>query len=274
MAGALILGAGVILLGYLLVDELFLAARPATRQRASEMVSRLGRVPWTAYLPIPVSIVLAYLMRHGILILVYVLAVGIVTTVHLARRARVQQRLDIEEEIKTLVESFRSVYRIKPAIFSALEEAREKVAEPLRGHVTAAVETFHITSSQKRAFATLRKRSDNPYLNQFVYILERIEAARQEAVLDAMGNLIERLRRRQELRRQTEIDLTVITLQIRFILFISLAIIFAIALIKPLRTVYTASLGSQLWFIGIATIGVVTAYLIDRRVMALKERVL
>jgi hypothetical protein len=221
-----------------------------------------------------VALVLAILMRRGPLIFVYVLLVGVATTYYLARRSREREKIDMDQEIKRLVESFRSIYRIKPAIFSALEEAREKVAEPLRGHVTAAVETFHVTSSARRAFATLRRRSDNPYLNQLVYVLERVDAARQEAVLDALGDLIERLRRRQELRRQTEIDLTVITMQTRIILFISLAIIFLIALIPGLREVYTDSLWGQLLFAGVATIGVYTAYRIDRRVMALKERVL
>ncbi|MGD9001368.1 MAG: hypothetical protein PVF04_01795 [Anaerolineae bacterium] len=274
MAGALILGAGAILLGYLLFDEFFYAARPETRRRADAFLEDIKHVAWTAYIPIPVAIVLAFLMRRGPLISVYVLVVGVATTYYLARRSRERERIDIDEEIKKLVESFRSIYRIKPAIFSALGEAREKVDEPLRGHVTAAVETFYVTSSPRRAFATLRKRSDNPYLNQLVYVLERIEAARQEAVLGALGDLIDRLRRRQELRRQTEIDLTVITLQVRIILFISLGIIFIIALIPGLREVYTNSLGGQLLFVAVATIGVYTAYRIDRRVVALKERVL
>jgi Flp pilus assembly protein TadB len=264
----------VILLGYVLFDELFYAARPETRRQADELFEEVRHLPWTAYIPIPVAVVLAVLMRHGPLISVYVLAVGGATTFYLARRSREKERIDIDEEIKKLVEAFRSVYRIKPAIFSALEEARQKVSDPLGGHVTAAVETFHVTSSQRRAFAALRRRSDNPYVNQFVYVLERIEAARQEAVLGALGDLIERLRRRQELRRQTEIDLTVITMQTRIILFISLGMIFAIALIPGLRAVYTGSLGGQLMFVGVSAIGVYTAYRIDRRAMALKERVL
>jgi hypothetical protein len=144
----------------------------------------------------------------------------------------------------------------------------------LKAYVTAAVETFHVTSSQRRAFAELRRRSDNPYLNQFVYILERIEVARREAVLETLGDLIERLRRRQELRRQTDIDLTVITMQTRIILFISLGIILVIALVPGLREVYTGSLGGQVAFVAVVTVGAYTAYRIDRRVMALKERVL
>jgi hypothetical protein len=213
-------------------------------------------------------------MRRGPLISLYVFGVGVATAYYLARRSQRAEKIDVDQEIKTLVEGFRSIYRIKPAIFTALEQARDKVEEPLKRYVTAAVETFYVTSSQRRAFAELRKRSDNPYLNQFVYILERIEVARREAVLNALGDLVERLRRSEELRRQTDIDLTVITMQTRIILFISLGIIFVIALIPGLREVYTGSLGGQVAFIAVVTIGAYTAYRIDRRVMALKERVL
>jgi Flp pilus assembly protein TadB len=264
----------VILLGYLLFDELFYAAQPETRQRTTELVEQLKEVAWTAYIPIPVAVVLAILMVPGYLISVYAVAVGLATTYYLVRRSRKAAEIDVDQEIKTLVEGFRSIYRIKPAIFAALEQAREKVEEPLKAYVTAAVETFYVTSSQRRAFAELRKRSDNPYLNQFVYILERIEVARREAVLETLGDLIERLRRRQELRRETDIDLTVITLQTRIILFISLGIIFVIALLPGLKEVYTASLRRQVVFVAVTSIGVYTAYRIDRRVMALKERVI
>jgi len=217
---------------------------------------------------------MAILMRDGPLISIYVAVVGVLTSLYLIGRSRGEERAKIDVEVAKLAEAFRSIYKIRPSIFSALEEARLKVAQPLRTHVTAAVETFYITSSPKRAFAELRERVDNPYLNQFLYILERRETARREAVLEALDDLIARLRRHEELRRATETNLTVITGQTQIILIISVLMIFAIALIDPLRTVYTGSLGGQLLFIGVATIGVYTAYRIDRKVISLKERVL
>lgn len=274
MAGALILGAGAILLGYLLFDEFFYAASPEARQRTTEAVSQLGRLDWKAYIPVPVAVLLAVLMHEGPLISVYAVVLGLAVAYYLARRSRQEAQIDVDEEIKTLVENFRSIYRIKPAIFAALEEARQKVGEPIRAYVTAAVETFYVTSSQRRAFSELRRRTDNPYLNQFVYVLERVDVARREAVLDALGDLIRRLRHRQELRRQTDIDLTAITIQTRIILFISLGIVFVIALVPGLRRVYTGSLRGQVGFVFVTSIGAYTAYRIDRRVMALKERVL
>ncbi len=274
MARALVLIAGVCLAGYLVMDEVYHAASPEFRRRFDNTVALVGRLKWTTFLPLPGAFFIAYLMREGALISVYMIAVGGAITYYLASRALRYEQTELDREIETLVESFRNVYRIRPAIFSALAEARTKVHEPLKSHVTAAVETFYVTSSQSRAFSELRERSDNPYLNQFIYILERIDAARQGAIINALQDLIDRLRRREELRRQTEIDLTVITGQTRIILIISVLLVIGIALIGQLRRAYTDSLTGQLIFVVVVSIAIYTAYRIDRRVMELKERVL
>lgn len=274
MAGPLILGAGLVLVGYLLWDEFFYAASPEFRQGVNETISLAGRLGWRTYLPLPVAVFIAVLMLEGPIISVYLILLGIAATVYLARRSLREAAVRLDEEIATLVESFRNVFRIRPAVFSSLAEARKKVRRPLRTYVTAAVETFYVTSSQERAFSELRERSDNPYLNQFIYILERIQVARREAILDALQDLVDRLQRREELRRQTEIDLTVITAQTQIILIISVLIIIVVALIRPLRVAYTGSIVGQLIFIGGVSVAAYTAYRIDRRVMELKERVL
>jgi hypothetical protein len=173
-----------------------------------------------------------------------------------------------------LVASFRSIYQLKPTIFSALDEAKSKVDEPLRSYVTAAVQAFYITARQDKALEELRRRADNPYINQFIYILRMSELGRKETVLQALDDLGERLRRAEDLRRESEVSLTVITSQTRIIQGISLFIVFVIALIPQLRSAYTISWGQQLLFIVIASIGVLTSYYIEQQVSKLKERIL
>jgi len=274
MARALVLAAGLFLVGYLVADEVYHSASPEFRRRADETISLVRSLEWTTFIPLPVTLLIAFLMREGPLISIYMILVGGAITYYLGSRALRRAHVQLDEEIATLVESFRNTYRIRPAIFAALADARTKVREPLRSYVTTAVETFYVTSSQPRAFSELRARSDNPYLNQFVYILERVESARRTAVLDALQDLLDRLKRREELRRQTDIDLTVITAQTRLILVISILIILAITLIRGLRIAYTDTLFGQVVFITVVTIAAYTAYRIDRRVMELKERVL
>lgn len=275
MAGSLILGVGLILLGYVVTDELFYRLRPILRRRGLRGLPETRELNWRAYVPLPVALALAYLMREGHLISIYLVALGILITLYYAFwRTKAEEETALNAEILKLVEEFQSQYRLTPSIFQALTHARLKVDEPLRGHVTTAVEFFYVTASQKRAFTELRRRVPNSYLNQFVYILERSETARREVVQKALERLVARLRRREQLRVETETDLTVITGQTQIILVLSIALLFVVARISSLREVYTRSPSGQILFIVLATIGVLTVYYIDRRIISLKERVL
>jgi hypothetical protein len=167
--------------------------------------------------------------------------------------------------------AFRSIYQLQPTIFSTLAEARDKVDEPLRGWVASTVQAFRATSSAKRALDELRKKADNPYLHQFVYILEMSDEAEPETVLEALEGLADRLRRHEELRNKTETEVTAITGQGRFILIISVLTMFAIAAINSLRSTYTGEM--QFFFIAVATVGVFTWYYIDKKILSLKERI-
>lgn len=275
MAGSLILGAGLILLGYVVTDELLYRLRPHLRRWGLRGLPEARELNWRAYAPLPVAFALAYIMREGRLISIYLMALGVLITLYYVFwRTKAKAETELNAEILKLVEEFQSQYRLTPPIFSALSQARLKVAEPLRGHVTAAVESFYVTASQKRAFAELRRRVPNSYLNQFVYILERSETARREIVQKALERLIARLRRREQLRAETETDLTMITGQTQLILILGIGMLFVMALIPGLREVYTRSLNHQIMFIVLATIGVLTTYYIDQRTTSLKERVI
>jgi hypothetical protein len=275
MAGSLILGAGLILLGYVITDELVYRLRPVLRRRGLGGLPEGRELNWRAYAALPISFILAYLMREGRLISIYLVVLGILSTLYsVFWRTKAEAEAALNTEILKLVEEFDSQYRLTPSIFQALTHARFKVAEPLQGHVTAAVESYYVTASQKRAFGELRRRVPNSYLNQFVYILERSETARREVVQRALGRLIARLRRREQLRVQTETDLTVITSQTQLILILAIGLLFVVARSASLREIYIQSVRSQVLFIVLATIGVLTTYYMDRRIISLKERVL
>ena len=275
MEGSLILVAGLILLGYVVTDELFYRLRPILRRRGLRGLPEARELNWRAYVPLPVAFALAYLMREGRLISIHLVALGVLSTLYYVFwRTKAEAETALNAEILKLVEEFESQYRLSPSIFQALTHARLKVAEPLRGHVTAAVESFYVTASQKRAFTELRRRVPNSYLNQFVYILERSETARREVVQKALERLVARLRRREQLREKTETDLTVISFQTQIILILGIGLLFVMALSRSLREVYTGSRGGQILFIILTTIGVLTTYYIDRRITSLKERVL
>jgi len=277
--GVIILAMALFIIGYLAIDELTLS-RPGLRQNISALLS----TNWRYYIPALLGLLLAALMaipERGessftlpILLCVYIPAVGILISVYLVRRSRWLTRGQLDRQVGQLVASFRSIYQLKPTIFSALDEAKSKVDEPLRSYVTAAVQAFYITARQDKALEELRRRANNPYINQFIYILRMSELGRKETVLQALDDLGERLRRAEDLRRESEVSLTVITSQTRVIQAISLFIVFVIALIPLLRSAYTISWGRQLLFIVIASIGVLTSFYIEQQVTSLKERIL
>lgn len=272
MAAILTIGASLAILGYLAVDELLFRLRPTLRRRGIAIFPEFRRLDWKVYLPLPIAVILAWRFAAP-LISAYILIVGVLVSLYLARRARTGERVLIDRQVAQLVTAFRSIYELRPSVFSALEQACKKVDQPLRDHVALAVQAFYITASPERAFNELEERVSNPYLIQFLYILRRSEAARREAIVSALEGLMERMKAHEEMRTQSEVNLTVVTGQTLFIQVISLAIIFFIAL-TGLREVYTSSWRGQLFFALVASVGVATSYYIDRRAISLKERIL
>jgi Flp pilus assembly protein TadB len=279
MASKLMILMGVVILAYLAADEWTRRGRTAVRRGEARLSPWLN---WRTFVPAFIALLLALLMARPFtgkeetsppyLISAYVVAVGVLVSWYQARRAERAVRARLDKQVADLVMAFRSTYQLQPAIFSTLEEARDKVDQPLRGWVTSTVQVFRVTSSASRALAKLRKKADNPYLHQFVYILEMSEEAGQKTVLEALEDLADRLRRHDELRNKTETEMGAITGQTRVIQLVSLGAIFITAVISGLRSAYSSQT-AQLFFIGLASIAVVASYYIDQRIMSLKEKI-
>lgn len=296
MAGPLIvIVGGVVFLAYYVYD--FLQYRMRRRMRREGVEGRLAsRVSydWRTYAMIIFTILLAFLFArpvtrtvppefegaapvdvtgHCYIVAVFVLVVGLWWSIRQARKARVSERMMINDQVGMLVHNFRSVFRIRPTVFSALEDANRKIQPPVGTAVAHAVTTFYVTSLPRRALDELRSRIHNPYMEQLIYILERGEDARHEDILGALEDLIVRLRRAREIRDHSEVNMTVITGQTRIIQLIAVSLVTVVAVVPRLRFAYE-SLPGQLIFLGIASVGVLTSWYIDKRSTELKERVL
>ncbi len=211
--------------------------------------------------------------HRSLWVAIYVLIVGFWWIFYQAGKAAVSERLVINDQCSELVNAFRSVYRIRPTVFSALEEANKKIGPPVGTAAAHAVTTFYVTAIPHRAFDELRERIKNPYMEQFVYILERGEDAKHEDIMTALSGLQDRLRRARELRDHSEVNMTVINGQTRIIQLIAITLVTVVALVPQLRVAYEGPIG-QILFMIIASIGVATSYFMDKRATALKERVL
>jgi hypothetical protein len=238
------------------------------RYRPSFLPSTLT---WHTLLPMMISLLLAALMRAP-LISSYLIIAGVLVTIYFLRRARREHETLPARQIFQLILAFRSTYQLQPSVFLTLDTVKDKVDEPLSGLMGVVVETFYLTSSPERAFAELRARTDNVYLNQFAYILEMSETARVDAVVAALDNLVERLRTHDQLRREIQASLTSITGQTAFIQALAVMVVLAVAAVPVLRAPYVPVAG-QLFFIIVVTVMLAASYYIDSVIGQLAERV-
>jgi len=253
----------------LVLDELEQYLVPVLKRYRARFIP--SHVTWKTFLPLIITIVLAILM-HATLISTYLIIAGILITVYFMRRAKKKQELLPARQIFQLVLAFRSTYQLQPTVFLTLDRVKEKIDEPLKSLVRVMVQTFYLTSSPERAFAELRARTDNVYLNQFAYILEMSETARTDAVINALDNLVERLRIHDELRRETESSLMAITGQTTFMQGMAVLAIITVAAVPALRRPYT-SMGGQIFLAIVLTVMLIASYYIDKVINTLMERI-
>jgi len=293
----IILVGGGALLAFVVYDWLQYRMRMRLRRESKEgRVARKVSYDWKVYAMIGITLVMAFLFgrpiqrqvgevprgytgvvptanHYSFAVAAFILVIGIWWSIRQARKEAMSQRMIINFQVAELVAAFRSVFRIRPTVFSALEEANRKIPPPTGGAVAHAVTTFYVTSLPRRALDELRAKIQNPYLDQFIYILERGEDAKHEDIVTALEGLLVRLRRAREMRDQSEVNLTVVTGQTRIIQLIAVTLVFVVGLVPTLRQAYETPIG-QAVFLFFATLGVVTSWYIDNRASRLKERVL
>lgn len=299
MSGPLIMlvgGGG--LLAYLVYDWMQYKMRRRTRRGRDEEtgVSRFMSYDWRVYAMFVITLVVAflyarpiqrvvpgtedipgiepeYVSAHSYAVALYILVIGIYWAVRRARQEERSVKALISEQVADLVHAFKSVFRIRPTVFNALEEANKKIEPPVGSAVAHAVTTFYVTSLPQRAFSELNERIADPYMEQLIYILQRGDDAKHDDVMLALEGLQKRIRNAREMRDQSEVNMTVVTGQSRIILFIAVSIIAVVGAVPLFRVAYESVVG-QIIFIVIATVGVLTSFYIDNKANALKEQVL
>jgi Flp pilus assembly protein TadB len=265
----LVIGAAALIVIALILDEIRPALQPLTKRWRSHL--SVGPLRPVQLLPLVIAVVLAVLMRAW-LISAYGIVVGLLITIYYIRRDQKAMRRLPARQIFQLILSFRSMYQLQPSVFSTLDLVKSKIDEPLRGLIGVVAQTYFLTSSPQRAFAELRRRSGDVYLNQLAYILEMSETARPGAVVEALDNLVERLRRHDQLRRETESNLATITGQTKFIQVIAVLVIAAVSLVPQLHEAYMSTSG-QILFIAIVSVMLAASYYLQYVIDKLAERI-
>jgi len=282
-------------LAYMVYDWMQYRMRRRRRREVTESgAAAKVSYDWKVYVMIAFAVVLAFIYARGIdrpiealregievpmiskhsyLVAAYLLGVGIWWARRQARKEAMSQKQVIGEQVIELIAAFKSVFRIRPTVFSTLEEANKKIDNPTGSAVAHAVTTFYVTALPRRALDELRSRIDDPYMEQFIYILERGEDARHEDIMIALDGLLHRVKRAKEMRDKSEVSMTVINGQTNIIQLIALGTITVVGIVPLLRQVYE-NVPGQLLFMVIATIGVATSWYIEGQASKLKEKVL
>lgn len=266
----------VILLGLGVLAYLYVGDRAFVYLRRKLDRARMEAPGWfhvRSLWPLLLALALGAMMRTPS-IAVYLFLVGCVFVWRSYERAKLLERAKLNRQVERLVFAFRNVYKLQPVVFAALREVVRRLDEPIRGWVQAMLNAYLATSSEAEAYAALRAKSNNHYLNQFLFILELSGSASVETVIRALDNLSQRLRRYEDLQRETEVELASVVSQTRIIQVIGIIILFIVAAVPTLRQVYVESALAQLVYIFFVTVAVVTSIYIDNRVDRLKESVL
>ncbi len=283
------------LLGYLAYDWLQYRMRRRIRRGSLDSgSSKWVSYDWRVYATLVITIVLVVLYArpidrivgdvipgmepvvettHSYVAAAFIFVIGLVWAYRQTKKEAISRKNLITIQVGELIHQFKSVFRIRPTVFNALEEANRKIEPPVGQAIGHAVTTFYVTSLPQRAFSELKDKIQDPYMEQFVYILQRGEDAKHEDIMKALDGLLLRMRRARELRDQSEVNMTVITGQTSIIQLIAVTIVLVVGLVPLFRVAYE-NLPGQLLFMVIAGVGVGTSFYIERKAQALREKVL
>ena len=99
-------------------------------------------------------------------------------------------------------------------------------------------------------------------------------SASEARVVGALESLSARLRSRESLQRETEVELGSITSQTGMIQFIGIGVLFLISLVPILHNVYLQNPAARVLYIILLSVAVAASVVIDRRIDNLRERAL
>jgi len=265
----LLIGAAAVILLLFLGDTTTPSFTPALRRYQARYLP--AGLSWKSFVTPGLLVMVGLLMRVP-LISFYLVVAGALVLWRDVRRLERERKLVKPDQILQFVIAFRAEYTLQPSVFSMMEKVMDRTTGPLRSLMKVTSQAFFLTSSPQRAFAELRRRTDNVYLNQFAYVLEMAENAAPEAVIKALQGLEFRLRSHSELRREVQSNLASIGTQTMIMQVVASAILLAVALVPMLRQAYTTSFG-QFVYVGVLTVMLASSYYIDHETQKLGERI-
>ena len=171
-----------------------------------------------------------------------------------------------------LIEGFRSVFAVRHTQFGGLEEAAKMIPD---GRVAAAVRHAvamnRLGRSVEECWRSMRD-INNPFLNDFIFILERIELADAALTDQNLRGLLARVERRQQRANRARVVLSRVRGTARLLQGGLLAALLVSLVVNLWRSYWLGSINTRIMFLLIAgAVALVTVYLEQQYVLLQEE---
>lgn len=211
------------------------------------------------------------ILARDLLVSSALLALGLAGAFALNARAK-GRRTKVEiEAVQTLVDNFESMFLVHRSAFAPLQEAAAMM-EPsrVREAVESALDRHRLGRTVDECLRPLRSL-DSQFVDEFVFILERVSESDEKITLALLRRLSTRLRQRRTRANRAKVTTARLISTVR-VLQGALACALAASLWLDLwRYYWLASLGNRALFVALALAGLGMSAYFERRVQEMQE---
>ena len=230
--------------------------------------TNLGRVLWMA-----AALCVAALARDGLLS-VYALVIGGVMAWRSNGQAT-QQRAVMSEQLEALVWRFKAIHSTSRSVMDSLEISASKLPKGLlRQAVMDCVARARMARGDMQDNLKSLVELGDPHVEQFAFILERIELSDTDTVASVLSEFHDRLRTRRVLRGRAHASMSAVSLT-RNVLQGSLAAVAVLMLAVPdTHAYYTGTFANRLLFVVVTLVGLVAGLYLGAEAQRVEETTL
>jgi hypothetical protein len=243
--------------------------RVAHRVAPAAHRERLGRLAWMA------AGVLGAALARDPLLSVYALGIGAVMAWRTGGEALSKQRAVVSEQLEALVWRFKAIHSTARSVMDSVEISASKLPEGLLKQAAMdSVARARMARGDMRDLLKPLSELGDPHVEQFTFILERIELSDTDTVQSVLSEFHDRLRTRRVLRGRARASMSAVNLT-RNVLLGSLALVAVLMLAVPdTHAYYTGTLANRLLFVVVTLVGLVAGLYLGAEAQRVEETML
>jgi hypothetical protein len=219
--------------------------------------------------------VLGAALARDPLLSVYALGIGAVMAWRTGGEALSKQRAVVSEQLEALVWRFKAIHSTSRSVMDSLELSASKLPEGLlKQAVMDAVARARLARGDMQDNLKPLSELGDTHVEQFAFILERIELSDTDTVASVLSEFYDRLRTRRVLRGRARASMSAVNLT-RNVLQGSLAAVAVLMLAVPdTRAYYTGTLANRLLFAVVTLVGLLAGLYLGAEARRVEETTL